>query len=83
MSPIKFINNLNDVKFVPIKSFSSDNKRNESNVKDKDKDQNNTIDKLRRIKFTKLFEENNKVIFNKKLNTNKKFLSKEYTFSKV
>ena len=81
MSPIKFINNFNDVKFIPINSFSSDNKRNESNVKDKA--QNNTLDKLRRIKFTKLFEENNKVIFNKKLNTNKKFLSIENTFSKV
>ncbi len=81
MSPIKFINNFNDVKFIPINSFSSDNKRNESNVKDKA--QNNTLDKLRRIKFTKLFEENNKVIFNKKLNTNKKFLRIENTFSKV
>ena len=53
------------------------------NYRNKDKDKNKTLSKIRKIKFIKLFEQNNKVIFNKKLNTNKKFLSLENTFSKV
>ena len=85
LSPKKFIEGLNDVKFVPITSFSSENKRSENNMNygNKDKDKNKTLSKIRKIKFIKLFEQNNKVIFNKKLNANKKSLSIENTFSKI
>jgi hypothetical protein len=64
ISPIKFLNIFNDVRFIPIYSFSSDYKRNNHNTLDNDN--NKKISNIRKDKFHKLFEENNKIIFDKK-----------------
>lgn len=79
MSPTKFINAFSDVKFIPISSFSSGNKRSSSNSRDKDKDKNRTLNKIRRNKFNKLFEENNKIIFDKQLKNMKKIFNHDST----
>ena len=79
MSPRKFINAFQDVKFIPLSSFSSGNKRSSSNSRDKDKDKNRTLNKIRRNKFNKLFEENNKIIFEKQLNNLKRILKNDST----
>ena len=64
ISPIKFHNIFNDVRFIPLSSFSSDYKRNNHNTLDNDN--NKKISNIRKDKFHKLFEENNKIIFDKK-----------------
>ena len=64
ISPIKFLNIFNDVRFIPLNSFSSDYKRNNHNTLDNDN--NKKISNIRKDKFHKLFEENNKIIFDKK-----------------
>ena len=81
ISPRKFINVFNDVKFIPLSSFSSDKRRSESNSRDKDN--NRTLNKIRRNKYHRLIEQNNKIIFNKNLSKRKRILNIENTYAKI
>ena len=66
--PDKCINALGDVKFVPISSLSSDNN---NRVYSKYQERNNIFNTTRKRKFFKLFEKNNKIIFDTKYNSKK------------
>ena len=69
MLPSKCINSLGSVRFVPISSLSSDNDRAFS--KYQERNYNNIFNTTRRRKFFKLFEKNNKIIFDTKYNMKK------------
>ena len=70
MLPTKCINSLGNVRFVPIGSLSSDGNR--ENCKNKERNNNNNIfNTTRKKKFFKLFEKNNKIIFDTKYNMKK------------
>ena len=77
MIPTKFKNIFDDVRFIPLNSFSAENKLSGSNSKEKDN--NKALKKIRKIKFLNLLEQNNKVIFNQKLNEKKRMLKIEST----
>ena len=84
MNPTKFKNIFDDVKFIPLSSFSSEKKRSESNSREKDS--NRTLNKIRRNKFLNLFNQNNKVhdlLFNQKLESKKKKLKIENTDNNI
>ena len=80
ISPKKFINVFNDVKFIPLNSFSSDKKRSDSS---RDTDKDNTLSKIRRKKFHELIEQNNKIIFNTKLGKKNGIFNIENTYNKI
>jgi len=68
LSPRRIKNVFDDVRFVPISSFLSEQKRSENNSKEKIK--TDTFNKIRRKKFLNIFEQNNKIINNNNQNTN-------------
>ena len=70
MLPTKCINSLGNVRFVPISSLSSDGNREYSKNKEKN-NINNIFNTTRKKKFFKLFEKNNKIIFDTKYNMKK------------
>ena len=61
-SPRRIKNVFDDVRFVPLSSFLSENKGSENNSKEKIKTR--TLNKIRRKKFMNIFEQNNKIINN-------------------
>ena len=61
-SPRRVKNVFDDVRFVPLSSFLSENKGSENNSKEKIKTR--TLNKIRRKKFMNIFEQNNKIINN-------------------
>ena len=61
MSPRHNINIFQDIKFIPFTSFSCDKKRNKSNSRERDK--NSVLDKIKRYKYSKIIEDNKKLIF--------------------
>ncbi len=70
LSPRRIKNVFEDVRFVPISSFLSEQKRSENNSKEKIK--TDTFNKIRRKKFLNIFEQNNKIINNNQnINSNK------------
>ena len=68
-SPRRVKNVFDDVRFVPLSSFLSENKGSENNSKDKIKTR--TLNKIRRKKFMNIFEQNNKIINNQNSNSTK------------
>ena len=68
-SPRRVKNVFDDVRFVPLSSFLSENKGSENNSKDKIKTR--TLNKIRRKKFLNIFEQNNKIINNQNPNSTK------------
>ena len=68
-SPRRVKNVFDDVRFVPLSSFLSENKGSENNSKDKIKTR--TLNKIRRKKFMNIFEQNNKIINNQNPNSTK------------
>ena len=68
-SPRRVKNVFDDVRFVPLSSFLSENKGSENNSKDKIKTR--TLNKIRRKKFLNIFEQNNKIINNQNSNSTK------------
>ena len=69
LSPRRIKNVFDDVRFVPLSSFLSENKGSENNSKDKIKTR--TLNKIRRKKFMNIFEQNNKIINNQNSNSTK------------
>ena len=65
----KCINSLGNVRFVPIGSLGSESNREHS--KNKERNNDNIFNTTRKKKFFKLFEKNNKIIFDKKYNIKK------------
>ena len=70
MLPTKCINSLGNVRFIPISSLSSDSNTEYSKNKEKN-NMNNIFNTTRKKKFFKLFEKNNKIIFDTKYNMKK------------
>jgi len=68
-SPRRVKNVFDDVRFVPLSSFLSENKGSENNSKEKIKTR--TLNKIRRKKFMNIFEQNNKIINNQNSNSTK------------
>ena len=68
-SPRRIKNVFDDVRFVPLSSFLSENKGSENNSKEKIKTR--TLNKIRRKKFLNIFEQNNKIINNQNSNSTK------------
>ena len=68
-SPRRVKNVFDDVRFVPLSSFLSENKGSENNSKEKIKTR--TLNKIRRKKFMNIFEQNNKIINNQNPNSTK------------
>ena len=68
-SPRRVKNVFDDVRFVPLSSFLSENKGSENNSKEKIKTR--TLNKIRRKKFLNIFEQNNKIINNQNSNSTK------------
>ena len=69
LSPRRIKNVFDDVRFVPLSSFLSENKGSENNSKEKIKTR--TLNKIRRKKFLNIFEQNNKIINNQNSNSTK------------
>lgn len=80
--PKKYFNSLSEVQFIPLSplnSFNNDNINNNKRIYSKYQERNKNFDSIRRKKFLKLLEQNNKIIFDTKYNKKKNIMNIEHT----